>query len=159
MRRNEVSLLRTEIEAILGDLERVVEEIERLLRDLGSSEPIYKDRAAMGAFLHNFYNGIENVLKRIAEEIDQSVPSGSEWHRALLRRMAKGVEGLRPAVLKAETVEKLLPYLGFRHFFRHSYTFEIDWEKVKPLAVNARAVLEVFKDDLKRFLDKLGVAG
>ena len=65
---------------------------------------------------------------------------------------------LRPAVLKAETVEKLLPYLGFRHFFRHSYTFEIDWEKVKPLAVNARAVLEVFKDDLKRFLDKLGAA-
>ena len=55
MRRNEVSLLRTEIEAILGDLERVVEEIERLLRDLGSSEPTYKDRAAMGAFLHSFY--------------------------------------------------------------------------------------------------------
>ena len=67
----------------------------------------------MGAFLHNFYNGIENVLKRIAEEIDQSVPSGSEWHRALLRRMAKGVEGLRPAVLKAETVGKAPAVLGF----------------------------------------------
>jgi len=159
MRRNELSLLWAEIKATLSDLERIVEEIEELLRDLGSSEPSYKDKAAMGAFLHNFYNGIENVLKRIAEEIDRAVPSGSEWHRALLQRMAEGVENLRPAVLKAETVTKLLPYLGFRHFFRHSYTFEIDWEKVKPLARNARAVLETIKDDLKEFLDTLEETG
>ena len=51
----------------------------------------------------------EAILKRIAEGIDQSVPSGSD----LLRRMAKGVEGLRPAVLKAETVEKAPAVLGF----------------------------------------------
>jgi len=159
MRRNELSLLWAEIKATLSDLERIVEEIEELLRDLASSEPSYKDKAAMGAFLHNFYNGIENVLKRIAEEIDRAVPSGSEWHRALLQRMAEGVENLRPAVLKAETVTKLLSYLGFRHFFRHSYTFEIDWEKVKPLAVNARAVLETIKDDLKEFLDTLEETG
>jgi len=54
-----------------------------------------------------------------------------------------------------------MPYTRFDYnpFFRHSYTFEIDWEKVKPLAVNARAVLETIKDDLKEFLDTLEETG
>lgn len=93
-------------------------------------------------------------LDRVVEEIDQSVPTGSEWHRALLRRMATDVKGIRPAVLSSETLEKLLPYLGFRHFFRHSYTFEIDWEKLKPLVMNVRSVLESFERDLKGFFNK-----
>jgi len=72
--------------------------------------------------------------------------------------MTSEVKDFRPAVLSEETAEKLLPYLGFRHFFRHSYTFEIDWEKLKPLALNARAILEIFKNDLKKFFGKLGKA-
>jgi hypothetical protein len=151
MKQSKLALLRAEIEDSLSDLDRVVEEIEGALRDIGVSAPRYRDKAAMGAFLHSFYNGIENILKRIAEEIDQTVPIGSEWHRVLLRRMASEIKGLRLAVLSRETVEKLLPYLGFRHFFRHSYTFEIDWEKLKPLAVNAGSVLESFKRELRRF--------
>ncbi|MGY4706934.1 ribonuclease toxin HepT-like protein [Candidatus Bipolaricaulota sp. J31] len=154
MKRDELAVLWAEIEGSLSDLDRVVREIEQVLSDIAAAEPSYRDKAAIGAFLHSFYNGIENILKRIAEEIDHAVPLGSGWHRALLRRMASEVEGFRPAVLSGEMVEKLLPYLGFRHFFRHSYTFEIDWEKLKPLAVSAREVLEGFKEELKRFFDK-----
>ena len=154
MKRRELAVLWAEIEGSLSDLDRVVEEIEQALKDIGSSVPSYRDKAAMGAFLHSFYNGIEIILKRIAEEIDQTVPVGSEWHKALLRRIASEVKGLRPAVLSGDTVERLLPYMGFRHFFRHSYTFEIDWEKLKPLAMNARSVFEDFKRELKEFFGR-----
>ncbi|MGY4706884.1 ribonuclease toxin HepT-like protein [Candidatus Bipolaricaulota sp. J31] len=154
MKRDELAVLWAEIEGSLSDLDRVVREIEQVLSDIAATEPSYRDKAAIGAFLHSFYNGIENILKRIAEEVDHAVPLGSGWHRALLQRMASEVEGLRPAVLSSEMVEKLLPYLGFRHFFRHSYTFEIDWEKLKPLATSAREVLKGFKGELTRFFDK-----
>lgn len=157
--KSDVVLLQAEIEGSLSDLDQVVGEIEQALTDIGSSVPSYRERAAVGAFLHSFYNGIENILKRIAEEIDQTVPIGSEWHRALLRRMAIEVKDVRPAVLSGKTVEKLLPYLGFRHFFRHSYTFEIDWEKLRPLAINVRSVLEDFKEELEEFFNKCRLGG
>ena len=79
------------------------------------------------------------------------MPTGEGWHRALLRRMAAEVPGVRPAVLRPETVAALEPYLGFRHFFRHSYTFEIDWGKLRPLVENSEKVYWRFKQDLEAF--------
>jgi hypothetical protein len=52
-------------------------------------------------------------------------------------------------------VEILEPYLGFRHFFRHSYTFEIDWQKLKPLVENVEVVLRGFRADLEDLFSKL----
>ena len=124
MKKPELLALQAEIETDLRDLSAIVGEIRETARDLHpEQEPSHRDKAALGAFVHSFYNGVENILKRLAQEIDRSVPTGEGWHRALLRRMAAEVPGIRPPVLRRETVEALEPYLGFRHFFRHSYTF------------------------------------
>ena len=155
MRQSDLSLLKVEIESDFSDLERVVTEIKEAVREIGSSIPTYRDKAALGALLHSFYNGIENALKRIAEEVDHSVPGGEGWHRSLLRRMESEVKGCRQSILKKETVEILEPYLGFRHFFRHSYTFEIDWQKLKPLVENVEVVLRGFRADLEDLFSKL----
>jgi len=152
MKRTELLTLQAEIESDLADLARVVEEIREMVQALPSQEePSHKDKAALGAYLHSFYNGVENVLKRVAQEIDRSVPTGEGWHRALLRRMAAEVPGVRSAVLRSDTVAALEPYLGFRHFFRHSYTFEIDWEKLKPLVERVTEVSQGFRQDLEAF--------
>jgi hypothetical protein len=83
MRQSDLSLLKVEIESDFSDLERVVTEIKEAVREIGSSIPTYRDKAALGALLHSFYNGIENALKRIAEEVDHSVPGGEGWHKSL----------------------------------------------------------------------------
>jgi len=145
MKRSDLTLLKVEIESDVADLEFIVAEIQAIQKDIGSAIPTHRDKAALGSFLHSFYNGIENVLKRLAEEVDDSVPVGEEWHRALLRRMEKKVENIRPQVLRSRTVEVLEPYLGFRHFFRHSYTFEVNWQKLKPLAENIALVFREFQ--------------
>jgi len=150
MKRTELLALQAEIESDLADLAAVVRETAAALPLQG--EPSHKDKAALGAFVHSFYNGVENVLKRLAQEVDRSVPAGEGWHRALLRRMTAEVPGVRPAILRGETQAALEPYLGFRHFFRHSYTFEIDWEKLKPLVERVEEVFEKFKGDVEAFL-------
>ena len=159
MRPSDIPLLRAEVEADFSDLERVVSEIRNLKEEIGSSEPGYRDKAALGALLHSFYNGIENVLKRIAEEVDQSVPVGEGWHRALLRRMTREVEEIRPPVLDPETARLLMPYLWFRHFFMHSYTFEIDWAKLKPLVDGLDEAFQRFQVDIRNFFEMLGTFG
>jgi len=73
MKPSKILLLRAEIESDLADLEKVVSEIAGLLMDIGSEEPSYRDKAAIGALLHSFYNGIESILKRIAVEEAESV--------------------------------------------------------------------------------------
>jgi len=144
--------LRAEIEANLRDLAKVVDEIQETARALPvQQEPSHKDKAALSAFVHSFYNGVENIFKRLAQEIDQSVPVGEGWHRALLRRMATEVPGVRPAVLHQQTAEALEAYLGFRHFFRHAYTFHIEWEKLQPLVERVGEVFERVRHDIEEF--------
>ena len=155
MKQSEITLLKVEVESDLSDLERIVAEINSARDDIGSTLPEFRDKAAFGSFLHSFYNGVENILKRVAEEVDHSVPVGEAWHRALLRHMTNPVEGVRPPVLHGETMNALGPYLGFRHFFRHSYTFEINWSKLRPLVENAESVLRKVKMDLETFLGEL----
>ncbi|MCI2425909.1 hypothetical protein LM597_00550 [Candidatus Acetothermia bacterium] len=62
MRQSDISLLKAEIESDFSDLERIVSEIKEAVREINSSIPPYRDKAALGAVLHSLYNGIENVL-------------------------------------------------------------------------------------------------
>ena len=54
-------------------------------------------------------------------------------------------EGVRPAVLRAETARALAPLLGFRHFFRHAYAVSFDPRRLERVAADlleAHALLE-----------------
>ena len=155
MKNKDLEVLWVEIESDLEDVETIVKEVENLRSEIQSSrkEPSQRDKAALGSFLHSFYNGIENILRRISREVDGTLPQGEGWHRALLKRMEREVPNRRASVLSEETADKLKPYLGFRHFFRHSYAFEIDWDKLKPLVENVEGVFKRFKQDLVIFFE------
>jgi hypothetical protein len=54
---------------------------------------------AAALYLQNLYTAIEESLKRIAFELDGSVPSGQEWRRELLRQLRLELPGTRPALI------------------------------------------------------------
>jgi hypothetical protein len=73
----------------LQELTQVVERTERIWQQGLSSrgnnaDDYYVDAVALN--LHGFYAGIERLLEIIAEGIDQTKPSGANWHRDLLHR-------------------------------------------------------------------------
>ncbi len=65
----------------------------------------------------------------------------------------------RKAVLTAEIVERLDEYLSFRHFYRHAYSFFLEWEKMEKLVMecaeawrDTRAEIELFVEYLRDLL-------
>ena len=69
--------LRKQINVERQQLNRLIDEHRPLLESCASSEPNAIELSALATFLHSFYSGIENSLKRIAIEIDGGVPSGT----------------------------------------------------------------------------------
>jgi len=114
------------------------ENVEKTLADLAEAlarqEKQTVELAAIGAFLHNFYSGIENILKQISRDRGTVIPDGPSWHKDLLDAAATA------GIVSQSVADDLYEYLAFRHFFVHAYTFMLNEEDLLPLANNAPQV-------------------
>ncbi|HEX9971702.1 MAG TPA: hypothetical protein VGD14_06490 [bacterium] len=150
--KNNYLVLKAEINAELGKIQKVTNEIESLYNKIKDKTPSLVELSAMAAFLHNFYSGIENIMKRIATSLDNDVPSGTSWHTDLLKRMSIDIAGIRENVFSEDTVNELTDYLSFRHVFVHSYGFELKWSKMHLLVESIEKVFVKVKQDIEKFL-------
>ena len=146
-------------ERIRSELENIEEVVTRVRRAVEASEgdsvnsDLYWDATALN--LHDFYTGLERLLRHIAAEVDGHVPAGAEWHQELLRQMATQLPRIRPAVFSKETIKRLDEYLRFRHVVRHVYAFEFDPQRIRPLAEALAGDFARVKSELAVFIDFL----
>ena len=144
--------IRSELANIEGVVARVRRAMEASAEDAVDSD-LYWDAVALN--LHDFYTGLERILRHIAAEIDGHLPAGGEWHQELLRQMAIPLPRIRPAIFSNETIKRLDEYLRFRHVVRHVYAFEFDPQRIKPLAEALTGDFAQVKDELSVFIDYL----
>ncbi len=138
----------------MADLrERVESEYESIRRSLDALPQADRladlsalELAGVAAMLHNFYNGIENVLKQVSLARNWHIPEGPAWHRRLLTASAEN------GVLALETAEELKQFLAFRHFFSHAYALDLDPERMEPLVAEAREAFDAVERDVARIL-------
>ena len=110
----------------------------------------YIESAAL--HLQSFYTAVEQILSRIAENIDESIPDGSAWHIDLLRQMTYEAPGRRPSILRSETHDALDELRGFRHRVRNLYTFHLNPDRVVTLTNSLPHTLNLFADDLENLI-------
>ena len=109
------------------------------------------DMTILGSVLHSFYNGLENIFEIIAKNIDGNVPNGNKSHQELLHQMASE-NSSRIEIVNEELYLKLREYATFRHFYRHAYSFQLNWEKMKPLVDNVQEVWNEVKTKLENII-------
>lgn len=131
-------------------IEAEFENIERVLLELPARNSFDRlsniELAGVGALLHNFYNGLENILKQIMVSSGTELATTASWHRDLVdTARAKGI-------ISESTAERLKPYLGFRHFFSHGYSFDLDKERIIPLVKGIPGTFLAFRDDIEKTL-------
>lgn len=86
--------------------------------------------AGIAVFVHNFYNGVENILKQILKSKDIRISNSEGWHKELLESSRSN------NIISGELTDKLSEYLTFRHFFVHSYGFRLEETKLLKLVNN-----------------------
>jgi hypothetical protein len=138
----------------IGQIDQLFESYADLLERVQKKTPDLVEVTAVGSVLHSFYNGLENIFLSITKGIAGEVPSGSQWHRDLLTQMTKSTAERR-SVLTAQMAHRLTDYLGFRHFYRHSYSFFLEWNEVEKLVTPLAEVWTQVKGELQLFLDSL----
>ncbi|UVC15465.1 hypothetical protein [Mesorhizobium onobrychidis] len=97
--------------------------------------------AAVSLGVHNVYNGIEDILLSLSNDIDGLVPQGPTMYQDVLDQMSAEIAGIRPAVLDPELYQSLSELKGFRHLVRHRYGFDLKTDKVQE---NLDRVKEAF---------------
>lgn len=147
--------LRDEVEYDLAQMQIAVGELESLRNDVGTSSPALRELMAAGAFLVSFYNGIENVLKRLSKHHGVSLPTGDHWHVALLDGFRESSDSGLPQLLSEPLATKLDVYRRFRHLTRTSYGVDLDWTRVQVGIDRVGFVLERFRAAVRDHLESL----
>ncbi|MCD4760419.1 hypothetical protein K8R42_00805 [bacterium] len=90
---------------ILAEKENVEIALENLGLTKSRKEKTVIELAAMGTFLHNIYNGIENILKRVVVAKNVEIPTSVTWHKDLLNL------SLSIGIISENTCDDLYKYL------------------------------------------------
>jgi hypothetical protein len=148
-------ILREEIAIELEALETTVNELLELQRDVADREPTTREKTAASAFLAQFYNGIENILKRISLYHSVALPTGETWHIDLFQRFCSPSYSGLPTLFDRDLADDMAPYRRFRHIVFHGYGFQLDWNRMAGGVSGVQDVFSRFKTELSDYLATL----
>jgi uncharacterized protein YutE (UPF0331/DUF86 family) len=127
---------------ILAEKQNVEVALDNLKEAMARAKKSAIELAAIGTFLHNVYNGIENILKQIVRLKSIEMPKSDSWHKELLDlSVSKGI-------ISEELSDQLYEYLTFRHFFIYSYGFMLEEKHLQGLATNIHDIWVRFMSEI-----------
>ena len=127
--------IKIKIHLEISKINNLVEKSKVLVSKSKIQEPDFIELNAAGSILHSYYSGLESIFNLIYKSFYKKTLTGNMWHSDLLTDMFERNEKHEP-ILPQELFQPLKEYLGFRHVFRHSYGYELDWQKLSPLFFN-----------------------
>jgi len=108
-----------------------------------------------GYWIHNLYCAFEDLFKQVSAFWENNLSDDGDYHVNLLKRMIINIKGIRPPVLSLNTYEHLNELRGFRHVFRHAYSYGLDDERVAYLIRKTISKKEMVLADLSKFREQI----
>ncbi|MCL2792174.1 MAG: hypothetical protein FWD87_03710 [Spirochaetaceae bacterium] len=114
-------------------------------------KPGFIEISAASMVLHSFYNGLENILILIIKHYEGKLPDSNKWHMELLDKAFIADEN-RKQIFSNDLQIKIEEYLKFRHFVRHAYGFQLEWERMENLINGIDVFWSNIKENLNNFM-------
>ena len=132
---------------------KTVQKIAERLQKIVTAPPEYREETeiAIAKNLADCYQGIENIFRRIALDVDVDMPQGERWHKQLLEQMA-APKAERPPVISQMTFARLQELLEFRHVYNNIYGEELAYEKTAENAKRVGDLFAMFSEELETFI-------
>jgi hypothetical protein len=144
--------LKTKLQFEISQIEKLLNDSKALLDLYKIKAPDFIEMSAGAMTLHSFYNGIENILTLIFKFYDGQLPNSNKWHLEILEKAFVSDEK-RKNIFSIDLQTKLEEYLKFRHFVRHSYGFQLEWERMEDLTNGISTLWEEIKKDINIFIE------
>jgi hypothetical protein len=144
--------LTEQIDIELQSMAKIVEELVSLHQELSHRTPTVREKTAASAFLAQFYNGVENILKRISRFCSVPLPANESWHVDLFKRFCIPAYPPLPGLFDSYLAVKLSAYRKFRHVVHHGYGFQIEWERMREGIEHLEEIFTLFQEKLGEYL-------
>ena len=144
-----------ELQARIDRAVDLIDRSENAVRDFFVSEVEHYGRTKVTApyiaeKLENIYTALENLFEFISRHSGHTLDE-RRWHADLLTKMTVHDSEGRGPVLADDTFRLLDELRRFRHFRRHNYTTDYDWDRLDELCVVFRRAIPLVKRDLAKF--------
>lgn len=138
----------------LISLEELEKELSAML-ERGPAEDDFERKRAYASLLHDFYTCIEKIFQTVAKNVDEYMPEGENWHKALLEQMALSLDDKRPPVISEKLMNVLTGYLVFRNRVRNIYGFQLEWERMEHLIRGLPGTVRNIKTEIDLFIKRI----
>ena len=105
-------------------IKKELEDVSPLFAVIAQRDPDSIEIRAIGSVFQTFYNGAESVIELL---LGQQSSHSSDWHRRLLETAHER------NVISEDLLSQLDQFRRFRHKYRHSYGFTLNWAMMNPL--------------------------
>ncbi len=147
-----------EITIFLAEYDFQVDLIKATFQRLGKKLLVFEKESpskemieSAGYWMHNLYSAFEDLFKLVAAYWENNLSVNGEFHVNLLKRMIINIREIRPALLSIKSFEYLNELRGFRHVFRHAYSYGLDDERVTYLLRKMIEKKDIILADLNSF--------
>ncbi|GEM_PF-223332 len=147
--------LREEINGELELMNATVNELLSLKNDAQQRVLTVRELTATATFLAQFYNGVENILKRICMFYNVPIPNSGQWHTKLFKQFCHPPQPPLPLLLDQILANDLSPYRRFRHVAVHGYGVQLDWTRMETGVAQTEQVFIRFKSKVLSYLESL----
>jgi hypothetical protein len=83
--------------------------------------------------LGRLYNVVERLFERVCEHFENHFDKQGAYHEKLILRLSLSLNGIRPAFIPADQIERVRELKGFRHVTRHAYDLVLKPERLAEL--------------------------
>ena len=128
----------------LEDINRELELIKILLKKHRRKPLDDIEIRAAALSLSTIYNGIETVMTFALKDRGKILPAGGRYHSQILE-LAE-----RQGIIDKEIRAVLKNFMGFRHFIRHAYSFEIDASEILEILESCPGLVRSFECQIRK---------